>query len=120
MAREIVNAKAFLSAESTARQKVDVQIPEMGNGTVIPVWGMTARERTEFEERQRARNEGQKRVRERILIACCRNDDGSPLFTEDDIELLGERSAAIAERLVNVALRVSGFTDTDVGTLAKN
>jgi len=53
-------------------------------------------------------------------VECCRDDEGKNIFTRSQIEQLGQRRADVVERLVNVALRLSGFNNADVEKLAKN
>ena len=118
MSRVVLSKTAFLSTAND-RKREDVPMPEFGEGAVIPVWAMTARERTAF-ERQFANANGKtvdarvQEFRERLLVACCRNDDGSPMFTADDVQALGGKDAAVIERLVNAAQRLSGFTQQDI------
>lgn len=104
--------------------KVDVPLPELGNGTVVPVWAMSAREWTAFQAEQTGKdgkpNAKAKKVRERLVVAFCRNDDGSALFTAEDVDQLGHQSAGIIERIVNAGLKASGITDADVEALEKN
>lgn len=123
--RVVVNADQFLNSPELDRAKKDVPVPELGAGMVIPIWGMTPRERSIFEDKQSQLSEKQKakhklQIRERILVECCRNDDGVQLFTADQIEQLGKRRGDVVERLVNVALELSGFSAQDIETLAKN
>lgn len=125
MSRIVATADEFLTSPIMERQKIDVPVPELGEGKVIPIWGMTPRERSEFEDSQsrlpkalRAKNKN--KIRERILVACCRNDDGVQLFTADQIDQLGQRRGDVVERLVNVALESSGFTGQDIEDIAKN
>ena len=125
MSRVIATADEFLSSPVLDRQKVDVPVPELGSGKVIPIWGMTVEERSAFEDRrsQLPKNQRKKearQIRERILVECCRNDDGVQLFTIDQVEQLGKRRSDVIERLVNVALSLSGFTEQDVDSIAKN
>jgi hypothetical protein len=42
------------------------------------------------------------------------------LFTLDQIAQLGQRRGDVVERLVNVAIKLSGFSGQDIETLAKN
>ena len=122
MTRQVVTAEQFLTAPALERQKEDVPVPELGNGAVIPVWGLTPRERTEFEDRISRSSKGtrKKEIRERWVVECCRNDDGSKIFSPGQIEQIGQRSAIVVERLVDVALRLSGVTGTDLEKIAKN
>ena len=123
--RVIPTAQQFLTSDALAQAKKDVPVPELGAGMVIPVWGMTPRERSAWEDKQSQLSEKQKAkhkltVRERILVECCRNDDGVQLFTIDQIEQLGKRRGDVIERLVNVALELSGFSEQDIEKIAKN
>ena len=123
--RVIPTAEQFLASPELAQAKKDVPVPELGGGMVIPVWGMTPRERSAWEDKQTQLNEKQRakhklQVRERILVECCRNDEGVQLFTVDQIEQLGKRRGDVIERLVNVALDLSGFSEQDIEKIAKN
>lgn len=125
MTRSVVTADEFLNSPVLERQKTDVPVPELGEGKVIPIWGMTPRERTEFEDKQARLSKSQRakhkaEIRERILIECCRDDDGKQLFTADQITALGQRRGDVVERLVNVALESSGFTGQDLEAIVKN
>lgn len=125
MTRSIVSADEFLNSPVMDRQKVDVPVPELGEGKVIPIWGMTPRERTEWEDSQLSLPKAKRALRksearERILIACCRHDDGTPIFTQEQITKLGQRRGDVVERLVNVALELCGFTGKDLEDIIKN
>ena len=52
MSRIVATADEFLTSPIMERQKIDVPVPELGEGKVIPIWGMTPRERSEFEDSQ--------------------------------------------------------------------
>lgn len=122
--RVVATADEFLNSPAMARQKMDVPVPELGEGKVIPIWGMTPKERTEFESKKASLPKSQqaqaaKQIRERILVECCRNDDGVQLFTADQISALSERRGDVVERLVNVALELSGFNEDDLDALVK-
>lgn len=121
--RKVIERGAFLQPLSVPRE--DVPVPELGEGCVIPVWGMTAGERTRFEQGLLDKNGKQsaakvQEVRARLLVACCRNDDGTPLFTMDDIAAISQQRADVIERIVNVAQRLSGFSNADIEATAKN
>ena len=125
MGRVIVTAEEFLTSPALERPKEDIPVPELGEGKVIPVWGMTPKEKTAWEDRQSRLPKSQKaahllQVRQRWVVECCRNDDGSKIFTIGQIEALGERSGVVMERLVNAALRLSGTSGEDLEKLAKN
>lgn len=119
----LVSKATFLATHAPDEEQVP--LPELGDGAAILVRGLTVRERSEF-ERQFLSKKGDrldnrvKELRERLLIACCRNADGSMMFTVDDLKAIGNMSASIVERIVNVAQRLSGMSATDVDEIAKN
>lgn len=123
--RVIPTAEQFLASPELERAKKDVPVPELGAGMVIPIWGMTPRERTAWEDKQSQLSDKQRaarklQVRERILVECCRNDDGVQIFTLQQIEQLGQKRGDVIERLVNVALELSGFSEQDLDKIVKN
>jgi hypothetical protein len=120
--RRVIDRATFL--ENTALPREDVPVPELGEGAVVPVWGMTAGERTRFEQSMLENGKQSKsrlaEIRQRLVVATCRNDDGSPLFTADDVAAIGQKRADIIERIVNVAQRLSGFSGADLEATVKN
>ena len=99
-----------------------VQVPELGGH--ITVRGLTARGRSQFESRLQSESgkiskQKQTEIRERLLVACCIDDNGDLLFTDQDISAIGNLPASVIEPIVNVAQRLSGLS-TDTEALAKN
>ena len=119
MSREVLTADAFFQLAELPKE--DVPFPESGNGAVIPVWGLTPTERPMFEKELRESGElSYIEFRERLVAACCRNDDGSRVFQQDDVRRLGASHAGLVERLYNKAERFSGYTADDVKATVKN
>ena len=58
-------------------------------------------------------------VRETLSAFSICDEQGSLLFTKKDISALGKKSAAALERVVNVAMRLSGIGEQDMKELAK-
>lgn len=107
------------------RRTESVPVPEFGEGAEILVCGMNARERSEFDKQFQTKNgkpseARQKEIRERLVAACCRNDDGTRMFTDDDVAAIGYQDATVVERIVEVAMRLCGMKADDVEALAKN
>lgn len=124
MTRTVIDRATFITA-APARRKEDVPLPEYGEGCVIPVWGMTARERTEFEKSFTSKSgktldDRVKEFRERLVLACCKNDDGVAIFTPEDVQALGTTNADILERIVNACQRLSGMSNQDIEDTVKN
>jgi len=123
MSDRVVLSRDLLTTAATV-QPVDVPLPELGAGVVVPIRPMTAKEWTTFQADQIGKNgkpnANAKIVRERMVIKCCINDDGSPIFTQADIETLGSCRAGVIERIVDSILKHSGLATTDVEAIAKN
>src|SRR5215469_5956657 len=105
----------ILKAEDNGTEEVEV--PEWG-GTVL-VRGMTGRERDEFETSMMERGRGGRMVpntantRAKLVARCVIDDEGKRLFTAADVQALGDKSGAAIDRVFEVAVRLSGMTDTD-------
>lgn len=101
----------------------EVELPELGGS--VWVKGMSASDRSKFEKDfQTSSGKSNKRkmaeVRERLLVACCCDENGTRMFTYDDVTELGKQSIQVVERIVNVAQRLCGMTNDDVEQMAKN
>lgn len=105
------------------RQKEVLLIPEWG-GEVI-VRGLSATDRDDFESSLLTKN-GKKRdintynVRAKLAVRCLVDDEGTPLFSIEDIQRLGLKSASALSRIFEVSQRLSGIGDQDVEELVKN
>lgn len=100
-----------------------VEVPEWG-GSIL-VRGMTGTERDAFERESIARKGKSVEVnlenlRARLLARTIVDDNGSRLFTDSDIALLGSKSAAALDRVFAAAQRLSGIGQDDVEDLSKN
>jgi len=117
----LLDKQAILSASDHKTEDVDV--PEWG-GTVR-VRTMTGRERDAFEA-SLAKGEGKDRktdlvnLRARLAGLCMVGEDGQRLFTDAEVEALGDKTAAALDRVFSVAQRLNGMTAQDVEDLAKN
>ena len=115
----VLNREAFLKPATV--QQDTVHIPELGGDVIVR--GMTARTRSQFESHfstaaGKPIPSRHREMRERLVIACCIDEDGNALFTAEDVETLGNLPATIIEPLVDAAQRVCGMTK--VADLAKN
>lgn len=100
-----------------------MQIPELGGS--VWVKGMSAADRSKFEKDfQTASGKTNKRkaaeVRERLLVACVCDENGTRMLTTQDIDALGRQSIQIVERIVEVAQRLCGMSNEDVELMAGN
>jgi hypothetical protein len=100
-----------------------VEVPEWGGA--VTVRGLTGDERDDFEAtclkgRGKKTEVNLRNYRAKLVARSCIQADGSRLFTDDDAQALGKKSAAAINRVVEVASRLSGITDEDLEELAGN
>lgn len=100
-----------------------VAVPEWG-GEVI-VRGLTAAERDAFEQsivETRGKNTRMnlKNIRAKLVAMTVVDEQGDRIFSDEDAELLGKKSAAALDRIFAVAQRLSGLRPEDVDELAGN
>ena len=114
-------------------QTEEVEVPEWG-GSVL-VRGMSGTEREAFEKartrevpsgNRNARRAGQtttefsrERLRAGLVCACAVDERGNRLFTTEDLPALNDKSAAALERIVDVAMRLSGMDNNEIEKLAE-
>lgn len=118
-----LTADEIMSADDLKPEPVDV--PEWG-GTVL-VQGMSGTARDAFEAamlddkmRGISKDRALENYRARLAAACMVGEDGKRLFQGSAVKRLGEKSAQALSRVVDVASRLSGLTDSDVDELTGN
>lgn len=110
----------ILGAKDIEIEKVDV--PEW-HGSVF-VKGMSGTERDRFEAsivEQRGKNAkvSMENIRAKLAAESICDEDGNRLFSIEDINALGEKSASALQRVFDVAQRLSGITGEDVEELTE-
>lgn len=92
----------------------------------VTVIEMTVADRTRFDESLLQFQDGETDsgaaagVREALVIACTRGEDGLPLFSSDDARSISEYGTGLIEPIVNVAQRLNKISSNDLEELAKN
>ena len=81
---------------------------------------MTGTERDAFEETIFKGGGSNIGTRARLAALTIIDEKGQRLFTDEDVQVLGEKSASALDRVYTVAIRLNGFTDQDVKDLEKN
>lgn len=107
---------AILAADD--KKMVDHDVPEWGGKVKLRV--MTGTERDRFESEFVGGNKSVEMVRAKLVAKCLCDDDGNRLFTEQEIPELGEKSAAVLDRLFSECMKLNRFSKGDVEDLAKN
>ena len=115
----ILNKSAILSAEDLKTETVAV--PEWGGE--VRVRTLTGTERDAFESGLVA-EDGKKRnldnLRARLLALAIVDERGARLFNDGDAALLGGKSAAVLDRLFDVAQRLNGIGSQAEAAIEKN
>lgn len=95
-------------------------------GKTVTVRSMTARERSEFESQFSHPKTGKHlpnraaEIRERLVIATVIDEQGNPLFTDDDLGALKEVDAAILEAIAKASQELNDISEEDLAELEKN
>lgn len=118
---------ALLTKEQILRVKDietrKVNVPEWGGDVMVR--GMTGIERDQFEAKILDQSGKKTKVnlqnaRARLVSITVVDDDGNRLFSENEIVLLGTKSATALSRVYDVAASLSGISDEDIEELLGN
>lgn len=107
---------AILAADD--KKMVDMEVPEWNGSVKIRV--MSGTERDRFEAEFVGGNKSVDMVRAKLVAKCLCDEDGTRLFTEQEIPQLGEKSAAVLDKLFTACMKLNRFTKDDVEELAGN
>ncbi len=121
---DAVEETQFLSAEDILSSEdittLDLEIPEWpknGRPGVVRLKTMTGAEAVKFEKVMKG---PQRDLGTPLLIsACAVKQDGTPLFTSDQVAKLQQKSVRVFNRLQKAALELNGFTK-EAEEVAKN
>lgn len=120
----ILNREEILKANDLPTKIVPV--PEWGKNAAVRIRGLTAKERDEFEltaikeDFSGVTKAGMINFRAKLVALTVVDENGNNLFTLEDAEQLGKKSAQVLDRLFNEARTLSGFTKEDIEELTKN
>ncbi len=118
----ILNRQQIIDADDFKHE--DVPVPEWGGD--VRVATISANERDAFEksitvERENGKVETlRETIRARLCAATIVDEDDNKLFTQDDIDVLGAKSAKAVDRVFEVAKRLNGIGEADVKELEGN
>ena len=101
---------------STDLPKTEVDVPEWGGSVFVRV--MSGAERDAFEVAHQL--SAKDNVRARLVAFCACDAAGVLLFSPDDVDDLGNTSAAALDRLFAVAVKINRLSKKDVDELQKN
>lgn len=109
-----LNKKQILAANDTKLDKVHVQ--EWGDDVYIKT--LSGTERDAFEEAYTT--EKMKNFRSRFLVLTLCDDKGERLFTDEEVDALGAKSAAVINKIFEKAWALNAFRNEDVEALGKD
>lgn len=112
----ILTREQILSFDDLRKEKLSV--PEWGGDVFIRV--MNGIERDAYEEWASSAGKSLKGIRGRLAALCLVNEAGERLFSDEDVDALGKKSAAALERVVTAAMKLNAVTSEDVKELEKN
>ena len=97
----------------------------------VPVWGgaislrcMTGKQRNDYEfwatSQSKLKCPDYRGIRERLIVNCAVDENGSPLFTPADIDKLAEKNSQVIDRLHDECRALCGMDEDAVGAAEKN
>lgn len=101
----------------------EVKVPEWG--MAVRVRGITAADRDRLEaatveQRGKDTKLNLQNIRARLVAYSVVDEQGARVFSEEDIALLGQKSATAVNRVFEVASRLSGLGQQDLDQLTGN
>jgi len=113
--------KTILEAEDLAHE--DVYVKEWGGW--VRVRGLTGTERDRYEtslfsDVKKGAKPDLRNIRSKLVTMCLTNEDGKHLFSFNDVEKLGKKSAKALDLVFAKAQELSGLRKEDVDELQKN
>ena len=96
-----------------------VHVPEWGGDICVKT--ITAQEQDEWSVLV-SEQRGIKKINAQasFLVMCLCDESGNLIFTKEDIESLGKKSAGAMNRIFNVASRLNGLSKDDLKEIEKN
>jgi hypothetical protein len=111
----------ILAADDLPRESV--KVPEWGKGGCVLVKTMTSDEKNAYEDSVFNKQEGNvslKQLTAKLCAATMIDEKGELLFSEEDIEALGQKSCKALGRVQSVAQKLNNITDADMKEMEKN
>lgn len=117
----LLSREQILGADD--RKVEDVPVPEWGGA--VRVRALSGSDRDAYEagivqiRSDGSRNFSLRNARARLVSLAVIGEDGERLFSEVDLEALGDKSAVALERVFDVARSLSGLAEEDIEELVE-
>lgn len=117
----LLTREQILAAQDLPMETVSV--PEWGGDVMVRT--LTGSERDQFEKliiTQQGKRAVQNldNLRAKLCSVSICDEQGNRLFSQADIETLGKKSSLALQRVFEVAMKLSGFSQEDLEELTKN
>lgn len=113
----ILNREAILGANDLKKELV--KVPEWGGEVYISM--MTGASRDAWEQSLIAsKGANLENIRARLVSFTAVDENGKRIFSNDDAELLGQKSSNALERCAKVAQKINRLSENDLEDLVKN
>jgi hypothetical protein len=114
----ILSKQQILDADDRKRETVSV--PEWGGEVIVATMSGTDRDAWEGAMVGRGRDELLHNARAKLAAICLIDESGARLFSDQEVEALGRKSARALNRVADVAQRLNGLRDKDIEELKGN
>ena len=100
----------------------EFEVPEWG-GTIL-LRSMTGEQRNNYEywahQQSSAKKPDYRGIRERLIICCAVDENGDPLFSEEDLSSIASKDSAVIDRIHGKCQSICGMDNEAVEEAAKN
>jgi len=114
----MLTKEQILSANDLDVEKMS--IPEWGGDVYIRPLSSRDRDRWESQVATTTGKITYDNLRAKLVARSICDEQGNLLFSDSDVEALGNKSAAAMQRIFNRLLEINTITDEDIDELAKN
>lgn len=114
----LLNKEAILAARDLTTE--DVAVPEWGGTVRVRVMSGAARDSLNAKLRDGSGGIDLVGYRTRLLVRCIVNEDGSPTFSEAELDALNTKSSLAIDRIFAVADRINAVQPAAVDAAEKN
>tara|TARA_A100000171_G_C2140369_1_gene154927 strand:- start:1042 stop:1392 length:351 start_codon:yes stop_codon:yes gene_type:complete len=97
-----------------------VEVPEWGGEVCIATMSGFARDRFEASIVGKSGGMNMQNIRAKLVAATVVDEEGALLFSEAEVNKLGQKSCAALDRVFSASQKLNAIADNDIEELAKN
>ena len=117
MSKKLLSKADIIAASDLKREEVDV--PEWGGTVLVTSFSADAKDALEFKIYNMANKSGVG-IRAAYVGLSAIDEFGQRLFTDEEVAILGTKSAAALDRVFEVVSRINRISQADIEELEKN